>query len=200
MNLSQLAVLTEDQAREYFEGIRWADGVTCPHGRSKEVTKLQGKATRPGVYKCRVKGCRKQFTVTVGTIMERSHVSMKHWLMAFHLLCSSKKGFSALQLQRELGVTYKTAFIGTPVKHDLSSTPVLGKDGKPIRATGQYRDEIGKTFKTVEGAKPTYTLTGEELYVRATVTSTKPAVDPSFKDQLQQAWTQPVGWEAHVAK
>ena len=101
-----------------------------------------------------------------------------------------------IDVQPEDGVTYKTAFIGTPMKHDLSSTPVTGKDGKPLYATGRYKDEIGKTFKTVEGPKPRTRSTGEELYVRAVVTSSKPPPRPVFEGQTEQAWTQPVGWTA----
>lgn len=100
----------------------------------------------------------------------------------------------AIDIQGEAGVTYKTAFVGTPIKHDLSSTPVLDREGKPVRTTGRYKDEIGKTFATIEGAKPTYTLTGEELYVRAIITSSKPHPRPSLKNQTEQAWTQPMGW------
>jgi hypothetical protein len=101
----------------------------------------------------------------------------------------------SIDIKAEDGVTYSTAFVGTPVKHNLSSTPMLDKEGKPVsHTTGRYRDEIGKTFKTVEGPKPTYTLTGEELYVRAVITSSKPHPRPTLKDQKEQAWTQPVGW------
>ena len=100
----------------------------------------------------------------------------------------------SIDIKPEDGVTYKTAFIGTPVKHDLSSTPVTGPDGKPVHATGRYRDEIGKTFTTVEGDKPTYKLTGEELYVRAVITSSKPHPRATFDGQTEQAWSQPVGW------
>jgi hypothetical protein len=101
----------------------------------------------------------------------------------------------AIDIKAEDGVTYSTAFIGTPVKHDLSSTPMVDKEGKPVpHTTGKYRDEIGKTFKTLEGSKPTYTLTGEELYVRAVITSSKPHPRAVWKEQTEQAWTQPVGW------
>jgi hypothetical protein len=101
----------------------------------------------------------------------------------------------AIDVKAEDGVTYSTAFVGTPVKHDLSSTPMLDKEGKPVpHTTAKYRDEIGKTFKTVEGSKPTYTLTGEELYVRAIITSSKPHPRPTLEGQTEQAWTQPVGW------
>jgi hypothetical protein len=99
----------------------------------------------------------------------------------------------AIDIQGEEGVTYKTAFVGTPIKHDLSSTPVLDREGKPVpHTTDRYKDEIGKTFETVEGAKPTYTLTGEELYVRAVITSSKPHPRPTLKDQnragVDAAW------------
>ena len=104
-----------------------------------------------------------------------------------------------IDIQPEDGVTYSTAFIGTPIKHDLSSAPVTGKDGKPIRATGRYKNEIGMTFKTVEGTKPRYTLSREELYVRALITSSKPHPRPTLKDQKEQAWTQPVGWSVKAA-
>lgn len=75
---------------------------------SERVTKLQGKSTRPGVYKC--KDCRKPFTVTVGTVMERSKIPLSKWVLAAQLMASSKKGMSALQLQRMLGTNYETAW------------------------------------------------------------------------------------------
>ncbi len=112
MTLSQIGAMSEADARAYLESIRWPDGTRCPHCGSEEVTRLQGKAHRPGVFKCRA--CRKQFTVTVGTIFESSHIPLQKWIMAFHLLCSSKKGVSSLQLQRELGLgCYRTALFMT---------------------------------------------------------------------------------------
>ncbi|HEY2355177.1 MAG TPA: IS1595 family transposase [Gaiellaceae bacterium] len=100
-----------DAAREYLEQLRWPDGKpVCPHcGQSeRECYPLKGKSVRPGLWKC--PACRKQFTVTVGTIFQGSHIKLNVWLLAFHLLCSSKKGFSALQLSRNLGVSLKTAW------------------------------------------------------------------------------------------
>ncbi|HEY2473038.1 MAG TPA: IS1595 family transposase [Terracidiphilus sp.] len=97
---------SEDAARAYLESILWPDGPQCPGcGVINEATKLQreeGTDThgRKGLYQC--KGCRRQFTITVGTIFEDSHIPLHKWLMAIHLMCSSKKGVSALQLQREL--------------------------------------------------------------------------------------------------
>jgi transposase-like protein len=98
----------EDAAREHLEKLLWPSGPYCPHcGVIENIYKLESKPDtktenklRKGVYKCG--GCRKQFTVTVGTIFEDSHIPLHKWLLAFHLMCSSKKGVSALQLQREL--------------------------------------------------------------------------------------------------
>jgi transposase-like protein len=98
-----------DKAREYLERIQWPNGPLCPHcgviGAHYQIT---GKSARPGLWKCR--DCREQFTVTVGTVFERSKIKLNVWLQAVFLLCSSKKGMSAHQLHRILGVTYKTAW------------------------------------------------------------------------------------------
>jgi len=98
-----------DKAREYLEANRWPGGPYCPHcGDAENIRKMKGKAHRPGLYNCR--SCRKQFSVTVGTVFERSKVPLHKWLMASHLLSASKKGISSHQLHRMLGVTYKTAW------------------------------------------------------------------------------------------
>lgn len=111
MEFKQACKLDNNSAREYLEKLRWGGEPFCPHCGSLSVTKLQGKSTRPGVHKCKDKNCRKQFTVTVGTIFEDSHIELRHWVMAFSLICSSKKGISALQLQRMLGLgSYKSAW------------------------------------------------------------------------------------------
>jgi transposase-like protein len=104
-----LADLTEEQARTYLEGILWPNGAVCAHCQSKDVYKMQGKSCRPGLWRCR--GCKKQFTVTIGTLFEDSHIPLRKWLRAFHLMASSKKGISALQLQRNLGLgSYEAAW------------------------------------------------------------------------------------------
>ena len=99
----------EQAAYDWVEGHLWPDGPVCPRcgvlGRS---TKLQGKSTRIGTYKC--KDCRKPFTVKVGTIFEDSHIPMRMWLQAITLMCSSKKGVSANQLHRMTGLTLKSAW------------------------------------------------------------------------------------------
>lgn len=99
----------DDKARAYLEAERWPDGPVCPHcGVVNAATKLEGKAHRPGVYQCN--DCREQFTVTVGTVFEKSKIGLAKWLLATRLLSASKKGMSAHQLHRTLGVTYKTAW------------------------------------------------------------------------------------------
>lgn len=106
----------EDEARETLESLRWGENVSCPRCGSDNISKIlanKEKKVRKGLYRC--KDCRKakrsnQFTVTVGTIFEDSHIKLHVWLQAIVLLCSSKKGMSAHQLHRQLGVTYKTAW------------------------------------------------------------------------------------------
>ena len=97
------------KAREHLESLLWPDGPICPHcGVVDKATLMKGKSTRPGVYKCRE--CEKPFSVTVGTLFEDSKVPLHKWVYAVHLYTASKKGFSAHQLHRTLGVTYKTAW------------------------------------------------------------------------------------------
>ena len=93
-------------ARKHLEALRWPDGAECPHCSLINATAVKGG--REGLYQCNA--CREQFTVTVGTVFERSKVPLNKWLLCNHLLCSSKKGMSAHQIHRMLGVTYKTAW------------------------------------------------------------------------------------------
>lgn len=98
-----------EKAREHLESINWPEGPFCPHcGECENVHRLQGKSTRPGLIQCN--SCLKNFTVTVGTVFERSKVPLNKWMLATYLLASSKKGMSAHQIGRMLGVTYKTAW------------------------------------------------------------------------------------------
>ena len=98
-----------NKAREHLEALHWPHGPVCPRcGTLDRITKLAGKSTRPGVYKCNE--CAKPFTVTVGTIFEDSKIPLNKWLLAFRLLNSAKKGFSAHELHRDLGITYKSAW------------------------------------------------------------------------------------------
>jgi transposase-like protein len=98
-----------DKAREHLESLHWPNGPHCPHcGCVENIRKLQGKSTRPGVYKCN--DCEKPFSVTVGTVMEDSKIPLNKWVYAFALVSESKQGISAHQLHRSLGITYKSAW------------------------------------------------------------------------------------------
>jgi transposase-like protein len=125
--LAELSKLTEDQAREMLERVLWPEGPVCPHcGAVNQAAKLGGKATRPGLYKCRP--CRRQFTVTVNTIFHRSHIPLRTWIMAFAIMCASKKGVSALQLQRQLGLgSYQSAWhMAHRIRHAMAKEPMKG--------------------------------------------------------------------------
>jgi transposase-like protein len=135
-NLADPIYHDDDAARAHLERLLWPQGPVCPRCgvTGDRVTKLQGASTRPGVYKC--KDCRKPFSVTVGTVMERSHIPLHKWVLAAHFMSSHKKGMSALQLQRDLGVTYETAWF---LFHRLRECP-----------KGAYTGPIGGEGKTVE--------------------------------------------------
>eukprot|EP00873_Tetraselmis_striata_P032503 jgi/Tetstr1/452767/TSEL_039803.t1 len=133
-----------DKAREHLEAIQWPTGPACPHCGNFDggrITKLQGKSTRPGVYKCNE--CAKPFSVTVGTVFERSKIPLNKWVLATHLMAASKKGMSAHQLHRMLGVTYKTAWfmahrIREAMKEDVASSGPIGGEGKTVEADETY--------------------------------------------------------------
>jgi transposase-like protein len=123
----------EDKAREYVEKLRWPEGPICPHcGELNNAYRLEPRASkkgthvRAGVWKCA--GCREQFTVTVGTIFEDSHIPLSKWLLAYHLLCASKKGMSAHQLHRMLKVTYRSAwFMAHRIRYTMTQEPLSSK-------------------------------------------------------------------------
>jgi len=121
---------TDEQARGFLETWLWTDGPTCPRCKSnnpERVYAMKSASVRAGLYNC--KDCRRQFTVTVGTIFEDSHIPLRKWLVAWYLLCSSKKGMSSLQLQRILGLgSYKTAlFMTHRIRHALRDTVYTDK-------------------------------------------------------------------------
>jgi transposase-like protein len=163
----------DDKAREHLEKLLWPQGPVCPRCGVTEdrVTKLQGKSTRPGVYKC--KDCRKPFSVTVGTVMERSHIPLSKWVLASQLMASSKKGFSALQLQRMIGTNYETAWF---LFHRLRECAVdvnpgpLGGANKVVEADETYVG--GKAKKKAFGPPPkkkaVYTLVERDGKARST--------------------------------
>jgi len=144
----------DDAAREHLESLLWPNGPVCPRCNATDdrITKLQGKSTRPGVYKC--KDCRKPFSVTVGTVMERSHIPLSKWVLAAQLMASSKKGMSALQLQRMIGTNYETAWF---LFHRLRECAIdpnrgpVGGENKVVEADETY---IGGKAKNAKRGKP----------------------------------------------
>src|SRR3954449_3813617 len=127
----------EADARGHFEAIRWPDGPVCPHCGviGESATKLAGKSHRRGLYQCNA--CREPFTVKMGSVMESSHISYRKWALAFHLMASSKKGMSAHQLHRMLGVTYKTAwFMAHRIREAMRPTDAgqIGGSGMFVEA------------------------------------------------------------------
>ena len=130
----------KNKARKHLESIRWADGRFCPHcGATEGTSFVRGKKHRPGLYYCN--SCQKQFTVTVGTVFERSKVPLNKWMLAFHLMASSKKGISAHQLHRMLGVTYKTAwFMAHRIRESMKddAPEPMGGPGGSVEADETY--------------------------------------------------------------
>lgn len=144
MNLNAKIYYDDEAARRHFEAIRWPNGPECPHcGVVGEATELQGKSTRPGVYKC--KACRKPFSATVGTLFERSKIPLCKWLLATYLMCASKKGISAHQLWRMLGFgSYRTAwFMAHRIRESMRE--LHPKDAGPMGGEGKVV-EADETF------------------------------------------------------
>ena len=122
-------------ARKWLEGHLWADGPVCSHcGTVNNATALD---TRPGLYQCNESACRKQFTVMTGTLFERSHIPLNKWLMAAFLICASKKGMSAHQLHRMLGISYKSTWF---MMHRI----------REAMREGKFPGALGGTDKIVE--------------------------------------------------
>lgn len=131
----------ETKAREALEKVRWRDGQFCPHcGVTDGIARLQGKSHRPGLFYCNA--CKKQFSVTVGTVFERSKVPLTKWWLAAYLLSTSKKGISSHQLSRALGLSYKTAwFLSHRVREAMrvgSFAGPMGGEGKIVEADETY--------------------------------------------------------------
>ena len=136
----------DDAAREHLEALRWPHGSVCPHcGGIDRQSKLEGTSHRPGLYFCG--HCRQQYTVTVGTVFERSKVALHKWVLATHLICSSKKGISSHQLHRTLGVTYKTAwFMAHRIREAMNIPPEgqLGGGNEPVEVDETFWGNNGK--------------------------------------------------------
>jgi transposase-like protein len=132
----------EAAAYAFVEARLWPTGPVCPHcGGVERISKMEGKSTRIGAYKCYQ--CRKPFTVKVGTIFEASHVPMRHWLQAIFLMSSSKKGISSNQLHRTLGCTLKTAWF---ISHRIREAMRVGGPFTPMTGSGGGAVEVDETF------------------------------------------------------
>lgn len=136
----------EDAAREHLEALLWPNGPVCPHcGGMERNSRLNGKAHRPGLLFCG--DCRSQFSVTVGTVFESSKVKLHKWVYAVHLMCASKKGISSKQLERMLGVSYKTAwFMSHRIRAAMEIVPEgeMGGDGGAVEVDETYWGNVGK--------------------------------------------------------
>jgi transposase-like protein len=144
----------EDKAREYMEFLRWGNnGPACPHCGGADpyrLTPKPGSKTRKGVLKCKV--CRKQFTVTVGTVFEDSHIPLTKWIQGIYLIGASKKGISAHQLHRMLGVTYRAAwFMAHRLRHAMNVEPLASKLSGTVEVDEGY---IGGKRKGGKGRRP----------------------------------------------
>lgn len=148
------AFTDEELAREAFEAVRWPNGPVCPHcgcSDQERIAAAQGTSQRAGLYYCA--DCNGQFTVTVGTVMERSKIKISKWLFAMHLMGSSKKGISAHQIHRMLGVTYKTAwFMMHRIREAMIETGAgpMGGEGRSVQADETY---YGNTSRRAKGYK-----------------------------------------------
>jgi len=157
MRLNDPIFSDETKARAYFEAIRWPNGPFCPHcGETDKVYRLTGKSHRPGLIHCN--SCNGSFTVTTGGVMESSHIPLSKWALGFRLYAASKKGFSAHQLHRQLGITYKSAwFMAHRIREAMApngSEPPLGGKGKTVEVdtyigtrAGVSRGERGGAHK-----------------------------------------------------
>jgi transposase-like protein len=140
MNLTDRIFHDDEAARLHLEAQRWPNGPYCPRcGEAEKVTRLQGKSTAPGLCIC--KSCRTKFSVTMGTVFERSHIPLSKWMLGFRLMASSKKGISALQLQRMLDLkSYKSAwFMAHRIREAMGlsadeAPPPMGGEGKIVEA------------------------------------------------------------------
>jgi transposase-like protein len=180
LNLATLQALFHDEskARTFLESKRWPNGAVCPHCGSKDAYKLTAKPgskspVRPGVYKCAA--CREQFTVRIGTIFEESKIPLSKWLMAIHLMTSSKKGISSHQMARELGITQKSAwFLNHRIREAMKQEPMAGMLQGTVEVDETYvggkpRPHSGKKSKGGRGTakKPVMVLVERDGSARA---------------------------------
>lgn len=171
VNITDPIFHNEDKALKHIEASRWPDGEpTCPHCGSTKTHRMGGK-TQAGMFLCN--DCRDKFTVRTGTVMERSHVPLHKWLLATHLMAASKKGMSAKQMERMLGVTYKTAWflchrIREAMDGALGDGP-LGGGNKVVEADETFvgGKQKNRSTRAVKPKKPVLALVEREGHVRS---------------------------------
>ncbi len=163
----------EEAARATLERILWPEGPICPH--CGVVNHAYARKGRLGVFRCAEPECRKDFTITMNTAMERSHIPLHKWLLGFHLFTASKKGFSAHQLHRTLGITYRSAwFMAHRIRESMRAgglTPPMGGGGKVVEIDETYfgkpetphvsprREKEGRAYKNkVRNSRPIVAL------------------------------------------
>jgi transposase-like protein len=186
MNLSDLIFHDDNAARAYMEAQRWPTGVVCPHcGGVEKCKRMEGAKHRPGLFQCG--DCRQQFTVTVGTVFERSKVSLSKWMLATHLMASSKKGMSAHQLHRSIGVTYKTAwFMWHRIREAMTGTAPAGF------GSGGGVVEVDETFIGREPGKPVRRGVGHKMKVVTLVDRTTGRAKSVVVDDLKISTLLPI--------
>lgn len=178
MKVAPVAGLATDDSHHYFSG----KGQDSSPGRGWIMVRCRFLTPEPIIE-----------AIEDGDFYASSGVTLKD--VAF----SPESGTLELEIEPQGDARYTVQFIGTLKGYDPARKPVADKDGKPLPVTQRYSDDVGKVLATVEGTTARYRLTGEELYVRAVVTSDQPPKNPSFPGQKAQAWTQPVGWEKWLA-
>lgn len=161
----------ESEAYEFLERIRWPNGPVCPHCQHNDAYRLKPSTTGRRVLKC--KKCRKQFSVTVGTIFEGSHLPLTKWMAAIQMMCASKKGVSAHQLHRMLDVQYKTAwFMAHRIRHAMKEALDLGKLKGTVEADETYiggKNRGGGMGSGWDNKTPVFSLVQREGTVRSFV-------------------------------
>jgi transposase-like protein len=190
-DLSNPIFFDEDKAREWLEARVWPNGPVCPHCKAeKQATLMKGKSHRPGLYQCNA--CREPFTVTVGTLYERSKVPLSKWLHITHLMMASKKGMSALQISRMLGLPYKTAwFVCHRIRESLKASPdapQLGGENKVVEGDESYVGGKAKNraFREPAPKKAVFSLVEREGKVRTFPVNAK-TLGPIIEKQVHKA-------------
>lgn len=197
LNLERLGRFTEEQARSALEAIRWPNGPVCPHCGATEATRINGTSpkVRAGLLRCG--DCGKQFTVTVGSIFEDSHIPLHKWLLAIALMCSSKKGISSLQLKRNLNLgSYQTAwFMAHRIRYAMTMEPLRSLLQGTVEVDETYvggKNRHAKRGRSTERNTPVVALVERGGRVR-----TKVALDVSSKN-LKEVMHQRISPKASI--